>query len=73
MSQCQKKVSGKQQAGLSLQQGVLHSGCLLKHQYSSAAPLDGLDTSEVSLAVLLAVNVGQVQSTKNVQGGVAPR
>lgn len=33
---------------LSLQQGVLH--CLLKHWYSSAAPLGRLDTSEVSLA-----------------------
>lgn len=36
--------------GLSLQQCVLHSGCPLKHWYSSAAPLAGLDTSEVSLA-----------------------
>lgn len=33
--------------GLSLQQGVLHSGCFLKLWYSSAAPLGGLDTSEV--------------------------
>lgn len=38
--------------GPSLQQCVLHSGCPLKHWYSSAAPLSGMDTSEVSLAQL---------------------
>lgn len=72
LSAIKKFQASRCRPGLSLQQAVLHSGCLLQHQYSSAAPLGGLDTSEVSLAQSsLQSMTGQVHSMENVQGGVA--